>query len=342
MKTRYLCFLMIFCVTSAYGDNMIINKTNITIDDIKSFLFCRESVLRNIKFIYTLRSEQPRYPEYNYKTIIVFGRAGNKVGVEKIFKEDVSNGIFRSMYFFDGEKGYYWAPKTNSITMFGFKPFAESRIGEYLLPFTDWSIGLPLTKTLEDDDDPEIVESYMKDNEQYVVFKTNVHSYVKEDLKYIDKSKWATLDQNKIVFKCVYDVNKNIITHRELYINEPCHIVLDVDETKEISPGVHFPIKVSSKSFEKNPDGNGFRVRGYGTTVFRNVILCKEEDSVDAISFELPRGAEVYNNHTREISISGESRIRELPQEEIDTLSVARRLFGLSYQDLVNMLGEIE
>jgi len=342
MMKKFIYLFIFLCAKFLWGAPINMNLSNITIDDIKSFLYCRQSALENIKFLYTLRSSQPRYPENDYKAVVVFGKAGNKVGVEKISKMDNSEVLYHSLYFFDGERGYFWSPEMNSTTLFNFRPFAESRVGEYLLPFTDWGIGQSLIKTLEDDDYPEIVESYQKDNERYIVFKTNVHSYVKEDLKYLDKSKWSTLDKNKTVYKCVYNVDKNLITHRELYINEPCNIILDVEEAKEISPGVYFPIKVSSKSFEKKPDGTGFRVRGYGTIIIKNVSIEREEDLIGKVQFEIPRGAEILNNRTMEVSINGESYIADLSQEEKDSISVAKRLFGLSYQDLLNMMNEIE
>jgi len=342
MKIRYLCFLMIFCITFAYGENMIINKTNITIEDIKFFLYHKESVLKNIRFIYTIRSVQPRYPEYNYKSVVVLGKWGNKLGGERIYKQDVSDEIYHSLYFFDGEKGYFWGPKTNSITLFSFTPVAMSKVGEYMAPLMEWTTSQTLVKTIEDDDNPETIKTYEKDGDFYVDFKCNLHAYDKDDMKKMDKSKWVAIDTNKIVFKCDYNLSKNIVTHREFYINEPLHYVRDVDEMVEISSGVYFPLKITEKSFEKNNKGDGFRVRAYGTIVFRNVALCEEENLVDAISFQIPRGANVYNNHTREISINGESYISNLPQEEIEALSVAKRLFGLSYQDLVKMFDEIE
>ena len=342
MKTRYLCFLMILCITFVYGETMIINKTNITIEDVKFFLYHKESVLQNIRFIYTIRSIQPRYPEYNSKSVVVLGKCGNKLGGERIYKQDVSDEIYHSLYFFDGEKGYFWAPKTNSITLFSFTPVAMSKVGEYIAPLMEWTTSQTLVKTLEDDDNPEIIKTYEKDGDFYVDFKCNLHAYDKDDMKKMDKSKWVAIDKNKIVFKCDYNLSKNIVTHREFYINEPLNYVRDVEEMMEISSGVYFPLKITEKSFEKNNKGEGFRVRGYGTYAYRNVALCNEKDLVDAISFQIPRGANVYNNHTKEISINGESYISNLPQEEIEALSVAKRLFGLSYQDLLNMLNEIE
>jgi len=342
MKIIYFCFFIIFCIKSVLSENFMTNKNNITIEDIKSFLYCKERVLQNIKFIYTTRGNQPRYPEYNSKSVVVLGKWGNKLGGERIYKQDVSDEIYHSLYFFDGEKGYFWGPKTNSVTLYSFTPVAMSKVGEYMAPLMEWTTSQTLVKTLEDDDNPEIIKTYEKDGDYYVDFKCNLHAYDKDDMKKMDKSKWVAIDTNKIVFKCDYNLSKNIVTHREFYINEPLHYVKDVEEMMEISPGICFPIKIISKGFEKNPDGSGFRVRGYGIDVFRNVTLCKEEDLVNAISFEIPRGAQVYNNHTREISINGESRINNLPQEEIEALSVAKRLFGLSYQDLLNMLDEIE
>jgi len=341
MKRIALLITIVLCLKSVYGDEEIKNKLNVTIDDVKTYAEQRSNDLKNIKFLYTHKSVQPRNPEWNYKRIVIIGKVRDKVSAEEI-KKNENYPIDHSLYFFNGEKAYSWTPDKNTVGFNPVKILAESRIGYYMSSLLDWTASQPLTKTLKDDDYPEIIESYEKDNEKYVVFKCNLLPYDKDDLKHIDKSKWPPKEKDIYVFKYVYNISKNMPVYQEFYIKEKIQYSKDVDESLELPTGVYFPVKITAKGYEKDPNGKEFRVRGISTFIFKNVSLGDEEKLLKDITFEVPSGAKIINTQSREESINGDTYVEKLPQEEIDSHLLSKRLFGLSYQDLLNMMNEME
>jgi len=341
MRRIALLISLILCLKLVYGDEEIKNKLNVTIEDVKTYAEQRSNGLKNIKFLYIHKNVQQRNPEWNYKQIVLVGKVENKVCIEEIAKYENDPQLVYRVYFFDGKKGYSWDPATNICGLNPFKPFAESHIGYYMLSLLDWTASQPLTKTLKDDDFPEIIESYEKDNEKYVVFKCNLLPYDKDDLKYMDKSELPPPEKDINVFKYVYNISKNMPMYQEFFIKGKIQYSKEVDESLELSPGVYFPVKITAKGYEKKPDGKEFQVRGISTIIFKNVSLGDEEELLKAITFEIPSGAKIINTRSREESINGDTYIEKLPQEEIDSRLLSKKLFGLSYQDLLNMLNEI-